>query len=240
MNTHRRTATLVGVLFIVGTAAGVLSLALTGPIRDAPDFLARAAADPGRMTVGALLVMLMGVTCAGIGVALYPVLRKHNEGLALGAAGFRLVEGAFDLACAIGMLLLMETGRLFTAAGAADRPYFMALGVLVRAGTDWLGQVAVILAWCVAAAMYYCLFYRHRLLPRWLAGWGLGGITLTILATLLLLFRVLNSASPLHTALNVPVAVQEMVMAAWLIVKGFQPSGFELSAAAHQEAASRV
>ena len=81
--------------------------------------------------------------------------------------------------------------------------------------------MAAVLAFYLGASMYYYVFYRSRLIPRWLPGWGLAGTALGALAGLLVLFRVTGYMSALQVALNVPIAVNEMVLAIWLLVRGF-------------------
>ncbi len=91
MNTNRMTATIVGVLFLLGFA-GVLTAVLTKPILGTPDYLTKISANADPIILGAFFQFIMAAACAGIGIALYPVLRRYNEGLALGAAGFRIIE----------------------------------------------------------------------------------------------------------------------------------------------------
>lgn len=242
MNTHRMTATITGVLFIIATAAGVAALAIVGPVLDSPDYLVEFAANEGQVTIAALLLFIMGAAGAGIGISLYPVLRRHSEGLALGSAAFRIMEGVFDIVSVVILVSLLTLSQEFVKAGAANASYFQIVGEVLRAGHGWVANVAVTLTWCIGAVMYYSVFYRSRLIPRWLSGWGLVGISLSIAASLLLVFRVLDSTSTVPTLLNVPVALQEMVLAVWLIVKGYNPSavvseadGFESARQASRE-----
>ena len=72
--------------------------------------------------------------------------------------------------------------------------------------------------------MYYYIFFQTKLVPRWLSGWGLIGIILIIVTSMLVMFRVIGPMSTTQIVLAVPIAVQEMVLAVWLIVKGFNSS----------------
>ena len=89
MNTYRTNAIVAGVLYIIGTVAGILSLALSQPLRDARDPLAGAAANANQVIVAALCVLLMGLSLAMVPVVLYPVLKRHSQVLALGYVVFR-------------------------------------------------------------------------------------------------------------------------------------------------------
>jgi len=79
-----------------------------------------------------------------------------------------------------------------------------------------------VFAFTLGALMYYTVFYRARLVPRWLSGWGIAATLLMMIACLLSLFS--NSPVTGYTFLFLPILVQEMVLAGWLLVNGFRPS----------------
>ncbi len=82
----------------------------------------------------------------------------------------------------------------------------------------------MLLTWCIGALMYYAVFYQHRLVPGWLSVWGLVGITFTIISCLLVMFHLILPAGTIQVILCLPILVQEIVLAGWLIVKGFNLS----------------
>ena len=223
MDTYRRSGIVTGILFIAATAPGILALLLP-QILDAPDSLSKIAANEPAVFARALLVFIMGWAGAAIGISMYPILRKHNEGLALGAAGFRIIEGVFHCINAVLILLLATLSREFIKAGPADLAQFQNLGTLLAEGRTWVRDVAALPAWCIGAFLYYALFFKMRLVPRWLSVWGLVGITLTVASSILVLFRQLAPMSTVHLLMNLPIFPQEMVLAVWLIVKGFNRS----------------
>lgn len=223
MDTYRRSGIVTGILFIVATAAGILCLFTQGPV-NAPDSLLKISANEPTVLAGALLVFIMGWAGAGIGISMYPILRRHNEGLALGAAGFRIIEGIFDCIGAVLILLLATLSREFLKAGPADLAQFQNLGTLLAEARIWVREVAAVPSWCIGAYLYYAVFFRSRLVPRWLSVWGLAGITLTVAGSMLVLFRQIAPFSTSQILMSIPIALQEMVLAIWLIVKGFNPS----------------
>jgi hypothetical protein len=223
MDTYRRSGIVTGILFIVATAAGIPLLFAQGLI-NAPDYLTKISANEPTVLAGALLVFIMGWAGAGIGISMYPILRRRNEGLALGAAGFRIIEGVFHCIGAVLILLLATLSREFIKAGPADPAQFQNLGALLAEARTWVRDVAALPAWCIGAYLYYSLFYRTRLVPRWLSLWGLAGITLTIAGSILVLFRQIAPMSTVQLLMYLPIFPQEMVLAIWLIVKGFNPS----------------
>jgi hypothetical protein len=223
MITYKKTAISAGVLFIIATVVNILSLPFLAPMK-ATNYLVSVSTNANQVTTGALLLFIAAAAAVGIAISLYPVLRKYNEGLALGAVGFRLIEGVFYIVAVMGLLLLITLSQQFVKAGAPDSSYFETLGVLVVAGYRWVGNVGSLLAFSIGALLYYYIFYQTRLVPRWLSGWGLVAIILTMVSGLLVMFGLIGPMSTGQVVLNLPIGVQEMVLAVWLIVKGFNQS----------------
>jgi len=229
--TNRKTAAVVGALFILGTVPALLSLPLGLNTVNAPDHLTAISTNEGQMIIFTAIKFIMGVACAGIGLALYPILKKYNEGLAIGSAGFRLIEGVLDVVGALFCVVLLALSQEFVKAGAPASSYFQTADVLINAGTSWLRDAAMLLTFGIGALMYYVVFYQYRLVPRWLTVWGLVGIILTIISALLVMFHFLPPFGTIQVILNLPILPQELVLAVWLIVRGFNPSaGASLSA----------
>jgi hypothetical protein len=222
MNSYRKNAISAGVLFIIGTVAGVLSLPFLG-IVDKPDYLTKIAANENQVIIGALLLLIMAFACAGIAIWLYPVLKKQNQALALGAVGFRIIENVLVIVSAIWLLSLVPLSQEYVKAGAPDASYFQTLGTLLLGARDSISNIALI-PFCIGALMYYYVFYQSKLIPRWLSGWGLIAIMMNLASALLVLFDLIGHLSTVQVVLSVPIGVQEMVLAIWLIVKGFNPS----------------
>jgi Domain of unknown function (DUF4386) len=80
------------------------------------------------------------------------------------------------------------------------------------------------LVFCLGAAIFYVLLYRSRIVPRWIAGWGLGAIPLYLAGGLLGLYGVIGTDSAGANLLSAPLALQEMVLAVWMIARGFRPA----------------
>lgn len=222
-DTYRKTATIVGILFIIATFASVLSNLFLKSV-SASDYLVAVSANQNQVTAGALLIFIAAITSVGIAISLYPLLKKYNEGLALGAVCFRLIEAAFYSVGVFGLLLLLTLSQEFVKAGTPDASSFQTLGTLLLAGRNWAGFVLATTAFGLGALMYYYIFYQSNLIPRWLSGWGLVGGTLIIAASILVMFNVIGLMSASFIVLVLPIAVQEMVLAFWLIIKGFNPS----------------
>ena len=223
MDSYRNNAISAGVLFIIADAVGFLSLLFMGPV-NATDYLVSVSTNANLVTTAALLLFIGGAAAIGIGISLYPVLKKFKGGLALGAVGFRTVEGVLDIVGFIGLLLLITLSQQFVNAGAPDSSYFRTLGVLTVSGYHLVENVAKLLAFSIGCLLYYIIFYRTKLVPRWLSGWGLVAGILTMVSCLLTMFGLIAPFSTEQIVLNLPILPQELVLAVWLIVKGFNPS----------------
>ena len=224
---YRKTAIIVGVLFIIGTVAGIFSGVVTGPVLDASDYLAQVAANERSIILGAILVLVMGFPLAMIPVMMFPIFRKYNEPLALGAVVFRgVLEAVTYMVIALCWLMFIPVGQALVNAGAADAAAFQATGTFIKQAVYWTEHILA-LVFTIGALMLYWLFYRTKLIPSWLALWGFIGAILYFAAP------IFNLMDPQHPALSLgvkwgnlmaPLAIQEMVFALWMIIKGFNSS----------------
>jgi hypothetical protein len=221
MNNYRKTAVIVGVLYIIGTVSGILSMAFSGPLREAA-YLGSIAVNPNQIVVAALCVLLMGLALALVPIMLFPLLRKYNEVLALGYVVFRgALETALYIGLTISWLMLIVLSQEYVKAEAPAASYFQTLGTLLLAGHEALNTVLIIV-FSLNALMLYTVFYQSKLIPRWISIWGFIAILLHLTTAFLLLFGIVDSTtSPVLMVFNLLILVQEMVMAVWLIVKGF-------------------
>jgi Na+-driven multidrug efflux pump len=218
MNAHRTAAIIVGILFIIGTAAGMTSAALMGSFLGASDYLSKVSANSGLVMAGAFFVLIMALSLAMIPVVLFPILKKRNEALAIGYVVFRgALETMITIAQVVCLFVLIILSQKFAGAGASGASYFQTLGALLLGGHANLTAILSIV-FPIGALMFYYVLYKERLIPRWLSGWGF------IAAILYLVGGLHDLFSSEMVILLLPMLVQEMVMAVWLIVKGFNTS----------------
>ena len=216
MDSARKTATVVGLLFIIATVAPITSAFFTGSIHDT-DYLTAVSANQNRVLIGVLLLLIMTASIVSIPIVIYPVLKKHNETLALGYVGARIFEGFFSAINIISLLLLLSLSREFATSTTPVDSYFQTSGALLLSGFDW-GSILLDFPFTIGALVLNYLLYKSRLVPRWLSALGLIGAALWLTDAFL---RVFSFSSPSLEILALPIAAQEMIFAAWLIIKGF-------------------
>jgi hypothetical protein len=225
MVTYRKTAVMVGVLFIIGTVSGILSGVVTAPIMSGATYPLNISDSATQWIIGTLFILLMGLSLAMVPVLLYPIFKRHNEVLAFGAVLFRgVLEAVLYTAMVISFFLLLTVSEISGKAGAADASSLQVLGSMLTAAGDWSALLLGIV-FSVGALMIYALFYQTRLVPRWLAGWGFIGGVLYIIPHITGMFG--SHVAPSFAGIGllmIPLAIQEMVFAVWLIVKGFNAS----------------
>ncbi len=220
MNNYRKTATTVGILFLVCTVASILGPSLASSV-NSPDYLNQLARNPNHIILAALLEFIWAAAGAAIAIGLYPLLKKYNGALALGSVGFRIAEGVFVLIGTLGLLSLFTLSQEFIAAGAPAASSFQISGKMLLALRNWQLHVISGLAFALGALLYYVILYQSKLIPRWLSGWGVLAAALSMTATLLASFAQDFGMESVHTYLSMPIGLNELVLAVWLIVKGF-------------------
>ncbi len=229
MNTCRKNAVMTGVLYFLGTVFGVsggliggevLTSLISGKPLVGVDMLGLVAANSSRLTWGAFLTFMMGISLVTMTVFLYPVLRKASKELAMGMVLFRgALEGIFYFSSALILLTLVALGNNYIASGA-DSVVLQSIGNVLYQFENLKAPVSSII-FLIGATCIYLTFYLTRLIPRWLSVWGFIAVVTSMTAALLKFFHMDTGYGFYLEMVMLP---QELVMAVWLIVKGFNPS----------------
>ncbi len=229
MNTYRKNAVMTGVLFFLGSIFGISGSVIGGEVLSSltvskplvgVDILSLVNANSSQITWAAFFYLMMGISLVAMTVFLYPIIRKDSKELAMGMVLFRgALEGTGYLVSILGVLALVALGNEYIATGA-DSTVLQSMGNVLYQFQDLLAPVNSIIFLIGTTCIYLC-FYRTRLIPRWLSVWGLIGVVLYMAYALLHFFHM-DTGYGFY--LQMVLAPQEMVMAVWLIVKGFNQS----------------
>jgi hypothetical protein len=217
VNTSRKTARIVGVIYMIGILSGMTRYFLLTPILEAPDYLIQVSANETRVIFGTLFFFVSAFMIAGVAVVMYPILRKYNEALSLGFVAARLADGILIILAILAILTLLTLSMEFVETGTPDTPYYQTTGDLLLALHHWAYDVWWAIIISLSSLMFFYLLYQSRLVPRWLSVWGLLGAILFPLGSVSLF------GSP-NSVFVLPLVVSEWTLIVWLIVKGFNPS----------------
>ena len=216
MNSSRKTAIIVGVLFIIATAAPMISIAFIGSIYDA-DYLTTVSASESQVLIGVLLLSAMTAAIVSIPIMMFPILKQQNEQLALGYVEARIFEGFFSAFNVINILSLLSVSREFVNAEAAVAAHLQTSGTLILAQFNWC-SLLLDFPFTISALVINYLLYKSKLVPQWLSVLGFIGGALWLATTPIRMFGLFP---PSLEILALIIMVQEMIFAVWLIVKGF-------------------
>lgn len=217
----RQAAVIIGTLFIVAIVPFMIGGAVYGPSTGAADFLTSAHPNRGAVTAGVLIEFVAVMAIPLIGVFFFPVLRRFHEALALAYVGFRAIEAVLLVAIEGKLLSLVDLSDDHLDAAGADGTTLQAIGDARLAEVDAAFGLYV-LVFTVGALVLYGLLAHSRLIPRWLALWGLGSAAWMLIGTVLIQFDTFSGSDGLVEAVFVlPLPLNEIALALWLIFRGF-------------------
>jgi hypothetical protein len=221
MTSSRKTALTVGVLFILTFITSIGAVVAYGPILNDANYITGSGADT-RVFLGAFLELALIVTNIGCAIFLFPILKRQNEGLALGYVAERIVEGVFIL---IGLLSLLAIVTLRQTAAGADAGTLVTIGTLLRGIHGWTFLLGPSFADGIGTgAILGYLMYRSGLVGKRMALFGLIGGPLLVAVAVAVLLGVIPQGSAVQGILTLPEIVWEAFLGLYLTFKGFKSS----------------
>jgi hypothetical protein len=187
----------------------------------AEDYLATASANETQLLLGALLELTNCLAVLGIASVLFPLMRRHNEALAAGYLGTRIVEVVVLAVAAVSPLLIVTLSQEYLAAGAADAAYFETAGALVMAARGQLASLLTPIFFSLAALLLYIFLYQTKLVPRFISMWGLIAVVALFTWNMVEAFGLHISAGMVFA---LPMILNEVFLGLWLLVRGFNGS----------------
>ncbi|MEV5028034.1 DUF4386 domain-containing protein [Paenibacillus sp. LPE1-1-1.1] len=211
----KKAAKITGILFLAATAFYMLGNSLIESIVNDPDYLHMVYLHKNQVILGMLLELLNSAAIVGIAIVLFPILKKHNETIALGYVAFRIMEAIILIVGAISPLLLILLSKEYIEAGSPEASYFQTIGKLAIEWKDLAFQLAMIVLGLYSLLVCYLLF-QSRIIPRSLSVLGFIGYASLLINALLWIFGYRSGM-----ILFLPGALFEIILPIWLIVKGF-------------------
>jgi Domain of unknown function (DUF4386) len=226
MNSTRKTAVVAGIFFLITEVTAILGMLLyRNSVLSTPQFIVSSSVDDTGVLLGALLEVLLAIAVVGTGVTLYPVIKRQNEGMALGHVAGRVIEATIITVGTISLLAVVTMRQ----AGLAGRtgPEAVAaatVGQSLVAVHDWTFLFGPKFALGANTLLLAYLMYRSRLVPRFIAVLGLIGGPLVFVSATAVLFGVYEDLSTIGVLAAAPIFAWEVSLALWMIMKGFRPS----------------
>jgi len=223
VNPTRKTALITGVLFIVTIVFSIPGAVLYGPLLNDPRYIVGPGADT-QVALGAFFEIIVAIANIGTAVTLFPILKRQNEGVALGYVASRVVESTIIAVGIISVLSVVSLRQDF-AAGGSDSGSFLAAGTALVAVHGWTFLFGPgLLAGFGNGLLLGYLMYRSGLVPRPLAFLGLIGGPVVSASGIAVLFGLYAQVSVWSGIATVPEFLWEATLGIYLIVKGFRPS----------------
>ncbi|HEV7234979.1 MAG TPA: DUF4386 domain-containing protein [Ktedonobacteraceae bacterium] len=219
-NTYRTTAIVVGVVYLAGFVVGLVGNGLIQSILGAPDHLSTVSANSMMLAIGALLWLMAVAGDAAHGVLMFPILKQHSERIAFGYLASRIVDAVFIAVSVLFTLFQIPLGSEYLKAVVPNTFYLQALSTLSIQANLYAYNIGMI-ALGLAGLMLNYMFYRAKLVPRWIAVWGLVGYAIIFCG---MVSEVMGSRLGLISSL--PGGLWEVFVGVWLIAKGFNSSAF--------------
>lgn len=219
MDSNKTKARIVGVLFLLAVVASLAGGIWLNSFLTQPNLFTSVAENKTQVVIAVLLEMVNGLAVIGIAVGLYSFFREKYESLALGYVALRIVEAVVIFAAVISPLVIVALGQEFTA--GADLAGLAPVGEsLLAVRTLLVGQITGIF-FSLAALLLFYLLYQTRLVPRFISIWGLISVALIFTWNVIELIGISISFGMI---LAIPMILNEIFLAIWLIVKGIDQS----------------
>ena len=228
MNGYKRTARIVGALFLIAMVTSLVGGVWLESLLTAPDSLATISGQETQVLLGVLLELVNCIAVVGIAAALFPLMKRHNEALAAGYLGTRVIEAVILSVAAIGPPLIVTLSQEYLAAGAPDAAYFQTASTLVMAARGYLASLLTPIFFSLAALLLYYFLYQTRLVPRFIPIWGFIAVVSLLTWNMLEAFGFSISAGMVFA---LPMILNEIFLGLWLLVKGFSSSAISSESA---------
>jgi hypothetical protein len=217
MGTSTRASRIIGALILTQMVDGVLvNFVLTASLFGAPGFLVNAAAHSRQIGLSALLGLAGGAIFVAMAITAFPIFRQYSQAMALWFIALAVVTLAVAAVEQTSVMSMVSLSEAYAKAGPAERDQFQALRIVVVSARNWAHYVARFFDGTALFALY-AVMYRFALIPRALAAFGLAAVLLQLTAVAMPLF-----GHPVVFPMLAPLGVSQLVLALWLIIKGFR------------------
>ncbi len=214
---NKQISRIPGILIICGIIVGLLSII---PSLEGENYLKEVYPNRNRILVGAVFQFLLVPIYIGFALVFYSIIKDFNKPFSVGFVGFRFMAGAFQLIGTILLPVFILLSQTYLTATPSNIAILELSGNILRLLRDLTNHLGVILATGLGNLLFYQILYKEKLVPKWLSLWGFLGNLLIMTASFLLLFQLVEVVSPEYGIMSIPLVLQEIILAIWLMVRG--------------------
>jgi len=215
---------LTGVLFIIAAITAIVGVIFYKPLLNDSEYLIQGAAHANQVILGAIMELILVVSAVGTATVMFPLLKRYHRTIAIWHVCFRFMEAVVITIGIISVLSLLTLSQNYAAAGAPDIASYQVSGILLKATHDWTFMLGPNFFLGINTMMYSYIFFKFKLVPRFIPVLGMTGSVLILLAALLEMFGVIDQVSMWGGILALPIFANEMILAVWLIARGLRES----------------
>lgn len=215
-------AKLTGWFFIAAAVSSIIGLKLYDPILNDSNFLLSAGNNYSQIVFGAVNELILCVTATGTGIMLFPLLKRYNERMALGYLSFRLLEVVFIMIGTVSVLTALAISEQYTNGVIRDKENAQNLMLTFIELHKWTFMLGPNFMLAINTFLYSYVFIESDVVPKNLARLGIIASFLVMLAALLEMFGVIQQISIWGILLALPIALYEMTLAVWLLIRGIK------------------
>lgn len=215
----KKKARIAGGLIILGMITGLLSVS---PDVDSFEYLTQAAAEANKVIFAAIFQFVLALIYIGIALLFYPALAAVNKDLAIGFLSFRIIATTLMVVGTVLLLSILLLSQGHVSASGYNAETLEITGNMLKYTRDYFNHVFMVLVLGTSNVILYYLFFKSKLIPQWMSVGGFTGTVLSIAASILLLFQVVDVITTEYLILNAPTALIELLLGIWLLFKGFK------------------
>jgi hypothetical protein len=224
---HKRNAIVTGAFFITATVTAIIGLKLYDPILLNPDFLKTGVINPDQIVLGVIFESILAISAVGTAIMMYPYLKRFSESWGLGYVCFRVLEVVFILIGLLSMISIVTLSQAYINSTQSDLASFQTTAKLLKTIHDWTFVFGPHFMLGVNTFIYSTIFYKSNLVPKKLSALGITGAVMIFIGAILEIFGIISSVGSEIIVIALPIAFYEMILAGWLIVKGFNLNNLE-------------
>ncbi|MGB3079306.1 MAG: DUF4386 domain-containing protein [Saprospiraceae bacterium] len=228
MKTNRNSATSTGILFIIAAVAAIIGKLLYNPILLDPDYIIKGTSHETQVLWGAFFEIITAFAVIGTPIALYPILKKYNQSMAIATVSFRLLEATMIIVGILSLLTIVTLSHEFSKGVNPDAASYLIIGKSLIALHDWTFAFGPNIALGPSTFLTSYLLYKSKLVPRFISILGLIGGPFIFICGVLVMFGVFLQVSLWGILLAIPVFLYEMSLAIRLLAKGFKTNEVEM------------